>query len=181
MLRCKSCTKGNAFDFTASEISQWTTYFILVMDESRSLGTKVFDQAGNHCFSSLRALQTEEGEKPLPTLPTTWFALHVCIAQRATPRAVTKDKLAERRSGSQFELLKPDPHMLLVKLLHMVSHVHVCRARGQTGQINRKHAVSPVNCQRLLVGTSHRFSPQILNLGNLLGKKNPSKVWNCKE
>lgn len=87
------------------------------------------------------------------------------------PRAVTKDKLAERRSGSQFELLKPDPHMLLVKLLHMVSHVHVCRARGQTGEINRKHAVSPVNCQRLLVGTSHRFCPQILNLGNLLGEK----------
>lgn len=181
MLRCKSCTKANAFDFTASEISQWTTYLILVMDESRGLGTKVFDQAGNHRFPSLRALQTEEGEKPLPTLPTTWFALDVGIVQRATPRAVTKDKLAERRSGSQFELLKPDPHMLLVKLLHMVSHVHVCRAGGQTGQINRKHAVSPVNCQRLLVGTSHRFSPQIINLGNLLGKKKTCKVWTCKE
>lgn len=69
-------------------------------------------------------------------------ALHFCIAHCTIPHLVTKCKLVERTSSSQFGLLKHDPHMLRVKLLHMVGHVHVCWAPGKMRQIKRKHSQS---------------------------------------
>lgn len=68
----KFCPKPSVIVFITSNISQWTTYFLFIMDERSSLRTEVSDQTGKHRLSSLCTLQTE-GNACANTLLTLHF------------------------------------------------------------------------------------------------------------
>lgn len=95
------------------------------MDERRSLRAQVFDQTGNHCFSSLSTLQREES-----ACANTFLTLDFPITQnlhRGQLKNIleTTSKFIDAGSNSRFELLKHGQHMLLVILVHTVSYVQI--------------------------------------------------------